>query len=678
MTVLPQGNLNTTALTVPDLYIQIVAPQNAFINGIPTNILGMVGTASWGPTNSPVVIGNLTQYVSNFGPVLTNTFDMGTHVAVACLQYANNFRCVRVSDGTDAAATINIIDTVTSTNITGIILSALYTGTVGNTVSAVISTGTSSTNSTPTFKLTISLPGGVPEIYDNIGGTGQTLWQNMVNAVNLGLSGIRGPSQICVASLGNGIGSLTVGDAGSYTTLPTLSFSGGGGGTGVTATVLAGGLVPTAIAAGGTGYVIGDKITLAGGTNTQPCILQVATVSSGAVATVTVFQAGSYSAIPSNPVAQASTTGSGTGATFTMAWGLIGATITASGTGYTSVPTVTVSTGAGTFTANVGSQNAPKVQSYTLAGGTNGISGVTASTLIGLDTAPRKGMYALRNTGCSVIDLCDHSVSTDWTTIVAYGVSEGSYMIETAPAGQSVATTLTNLQTAGVDSYAISVIVGDWVYWNDPYNNQLRLISPQGFKAGLLTALSPQFSALNQPLNGITGTQTSYAQQTYSNAQLQAIAAARLDVITNPSPGGSFFSFRFGRNASSNAVINGDNYTRMTNYIAYSLNAVMGSYVGQLQSRTTQLNAQTTLSAFLANLQAQNMIGNIAGGPAFQVVIDSSNNPPSQVALGYMVASVKVVYLSVIAYFVINLQGGQSVTIQQNAIASIISCLKNI
>jgi hypothetical protein len=668
MTVIQQGNINSTALSVPDLYIQIVPPQNAFINGIPTNILGMVGIASWGPTNSPTVIGSVSQQIQQFGPISTATFDLGTHVALASLQNANNFRCVRVTDGTDTAATANVIDTVTSTNITGIVLTGFYTGTVGNTIVATVSTGTSSTSSTPTFKLTLVLPNGVPEVFDNIGGTGQTLWTNMVNAVNLGQNGLRGPSQLCVASLANGLGGFTVTTPGSYTTIPTLSFTGGGGGSGATATCLMKGLVPTAIAAAGSGYMIGDTITLAGGTNTLPTILTVATVSGSGVASVTVSQAGSYSAIPSNPVAQASTSGSGSGATFTMAWGILGATITASGSGYTSAPTVVVSSGSGALTALVGSQNAPKITNYTLAGGTNGNSGVTATTLIGSDTAPRKGMYALRNTGCSVVDLCDHSSSTDWSTIAQYGLSEGSYMIETAPAGQSVSTTLTNLQTAGVDSYAISVIVGDWVYWNDPYNTVLRLVSPQPFKAGVLVAQGPQYSALNDTLYGLTGTQTSYANQTYSNAQLQAIAAARLDVITNPSPGGSYFSFRFGRNTSSNVVINGDNYTRMTNYIAYSLNSVMGTFVGQLQSPTEQLAAQTTLQTFLSNLQQQGMIGSVNGGPAFQVVLGPSNNPANRVALGYQQADVKVIYLSVIAYFIINIQGGQSVTIQQLAV----------
>ena len=91
------------------------------------------------------------------------------------------------------------------------------------------------------------------------------------------------------------------------------------------------------VAAGGTGYVVGDQITLAAGANTSPpigapVVLQVATLSGSAVATVTVVSqvmdtpvaspiGGSYFGVQTNPVAQGSTTGVGTGATFNLTQG---------------------------------------------------------------------------------------------------------------------------------------------------------------------------------------------------------------------------------------------------------------------------------------------------------------------------------------------------------------------
>lgn len=87
--------------------------------------------------------------------------------------------------------------------------------------------------------------------------------------------------------------------------------------------------------AGGTGYVVGDIITLPYGASGStpigaPVQLQVATLSGSAVATVTVVpqvlnsspaQGGSYFAVQTGTIAQDTTTGVGTGATFTLTFG---------------------------------------------------------------------------------------------------------------------------------------------------------------------------------------------------------------------------------------------------------------------------------------------------------------------------------------------------------------------
>lgn len=93
-----------------------------------------------------------------------------------------------------------------------------------------------------------------------------------------------------------------------------------------------------AVAAGGTGYAIGDTIALPLGAVTSapigaPVKLLVATLSGSAVATVTVVnqiigsstpQGGSYFSPQTGTIAQDTTTGSGTGATFTLTFGAQG------------------------------------------------------------------------------------------------------------------------------------------------------------------------------------------------------------------------------------------------------------------------------------------------------------------------------------------------------------------
>ena len=59
--------------------------------------------------------------------------------------------------------------------------------------------------------------------------------------------------------------------------------------------------------------------------------------------------------------------------------------------------------------------------------------------MIGTDTAPRKGMYALRSQGCSVAMLADLSDTTTFSTQDAFGLSEGVYMVGTSPVGDTIA-----------------------------------------------------------------------------------------------------------------------------------------------------------------------------------------------------------------------------------------------
>jgi hypothetical protein len=507
MPVVQQGSINTTALIVPDLYVQIVPPSVTLLNGLPTNILGVVGTATWGPTNAPTVIGSMADYARQFGAIQPRLYDMGTAVAAAVLQGANNFRCVRVTDGTDIAASV-------IAQASCITFASKYTGTLGNSAQVIVAAGSAASTS----KVTVTMPGLVPEVFDNIAGSANALWVNMAAAINNGQSGQRGPSQFIIASAGVGI------------TAPTLT-------------------------------------------------------------------------------------------------------------------------------------------TYTLTGGTDGATTITSAVLVGVDTVPRKGMYALRNTNTSIAMLADAFDSTQWSTQIAYGFAEGTYMIMVGPSGDTITNAVTAKSTAGVDAYIAKLLFGDWVYFNDTVNNQVRLISPQGFIAGRLANLSPEQSSLNKPLYGIVGTQKSYQNLVYSSAELALLGQAGIDLITNPIPAGNSFGAHFGHNSSSNAVTNGDNYTRMTNYIAYTLNGGMGLFIGKLQSVTVRRQAAATISAFLEALTGQNMIGSADGTQPYSVQIDNTNNPQNRVALGYMQADVKVRYLSVIEKFIINVEGGQSVTINRQSVA---------
>jgi hypothetical protein len=189
MPIVQQGSINTTALVVPDLYVQIVPPQNLVLNGVPTDVVGIVGTAPWGPIGHPVIVATMSDYATNFGPIIARKYDMGTQIATAVQQGAQNFRCVRVTDGTDAAAQVS----VTGTTFT---FTALYTGSLGNQIVVTLGAGSAA----GTWRLTVALPGLAPEVYDNIAGSGAAFWAALVAAVNQGQGSQRGQSQLVVAS----------------------------------------------------------------------------------------------------------------------------------------------------------------------------------------------------------------------------------------------------------------------------------------------------------------------------------------------------------------------------------------------------------------------------------------------------------------------------------------------
>jgi hypothetical protein len=516
MTIFTLGQTNTAALTVPNVYVAIVPPQITYINGVPSGVLGMVGSATWGPVGAPTTVGSYGEFLTNFGTLQPRRYDLGTAVAVAVQQGCSNMICVRVTDGTDKAASYAL--GYVSPNY-GALLTSRYTGSYGN-ATGIIMGGGSAASST---KLTLTSPGAPPEIFDNILGSGPTFWINLVNAINNG-SGLRGPSQLVVATLG------------SNTSAPIPSY------------------LPTA--------------------------------------------------------------------------------------------------------------------SQTLQSGADGAGGVDTALLLGVDGNVRTGMYALRSKGCSVGILVDCADSTSWSTQVAFALSEGLYMIDCGPAGDTIADAATVKTGAGIDTYAMKILFGDWVYWLDTTNGgQIRLISPTAFSAGLLANLSPEQSSLNKQIQAVVGTQKTASNTQYSQADLQQLAAAGIDVIANPAPGGAYFAPVIGRNASSNAVIHGDNYTRLTNFIASTINTWMGQVVGLLQTPTTRRQAFTMLDQFFFNLWQQGIIGNADGTQPYSIVLNDTNNSPSQVALGYMQANVQVQYQSVIEYMLAEIEGGQSVQITRQAVA---------
>jgi hypothetical protein len=624
MPIFQSGSLNTTALIVPDLYVQVLPPNLLLINGVPTNVIGAVGAATWGPVNQPVDVGggSLVQFASIYGAIQPRKYDLGTFVALAVLQGAQAFTIVRVTDGTDTFATNSI---VTASDLTQQI-------TVGGTAHA--GDVLTETFVGPNLVVTYQMQAG-----DTIQ-TGAVGLANQINAnVILQANGISADTPV------GGVFKL------HYGVQPT-SVSASVTGVGATTTLsnATAGTTPNVNA-----ITFNSIYTGSNGNN------EVVNISNGSavgtwkvVISIPGFVPETFDNIGQNQ---------GTGAIVkgNFVWQQMASAINNGISGIRGKSNL--------LTAVAGTSGAtPTVIQLALTGGTDGYAGITTATMLGVDVTPRTGMYALRNQGCSIGALVDVFDSASWSTQVSFGLFEGIYMMIPGPPSDTLTNATTPLSgtkaVAGIDSYAVKMIFGDWVFWFDPVNNLQRLVSPQGPYCGLLSNLSPQNSTLNKQIFGIIGTQKSATGLNYSDqSDLAALSTAGWDVIANPIPAGNMFGSRMGRNASSNAVIHGDNYTRMTNFIAATLNRTMGIYVGQLQSRRptdkTRAAVKATADAFFQAMLDQGMIDD------FQNVCDLTNNPIPRIALGYLQLDCQVVFLAVVEYFIVNLQGGQSVQINK-------------
>lgn len=630
MPVFLDGQQNLAALTVPGVYGDIILPT-PFIAGTPTNIEGLVGVASWGPLNALIPLSKPTDAAVMIGPPQVRNYDISSYVSAASqVGGAIGFYGVRVSDGTDLAATANI-------QSSALTLTGKYTGTLGNGITYSLQFG-SLANS---FMAIVAFPGFVPEQFNNVVGptpasgsftfTGQPAANDTIT--------IAGSAVTFVASGATGL-QVNIGANLAATLSNLLTFLQGSADTGlVKCTYSLSGSVLTVIAnqTQGTG-------TNAGTGGNALTLAKVATNITVSGATLTG--------------------GIGTWQTF---WTNLANVINNGNAVRGASQCVVASAGVSTAVPVVG-------VTTQLSGGTDGASGVTDATLMGQDIVPRKGMYVLRNSNCDSFTLCDLSTTSFYAAIASFGLSETMLPIQATVKGDSIASALATRINSGVDTPWMWLILGDWPSFFDSFNGLSRLISPAAFGIGIVGNLSPQQSPLNKPLQGISSTQRATLGQTYSDTELSQINTGGIDTILPPnsSPGGYYYSFATGRNASSNTAANGVEYTRMTNFLIRAAQSkAAGSFIGKLQSiqpnDQTRAQAKALFDGFSAQLASPEVGLGINGqgmiDAPWLVQCDLSNNPPNLQALGYLFLYWQVRYLNVVRYFVVKFQGGGNVSV---------------
>jgi len=270
----------------------------------------------------------------------------------------------------------------------------------------------------------------------------------------------------------------TAAGVGNYTSVVSVAISAPttAGGVQATATVSMGN-GPATITSGGTGYTVGDILTMVGGTLATGFptagTYTVATVSGGVVTSVTTTNFSQYTVLPTNPVS--TTGGTGTGCTLNILYNAGSVfNITNAGSGYVEQPTVSFSGGGGSGAA---------------AYATVGTNSVVTSLGGALRLANAGGLgFQVGNAGTATVNY-----------LSAQGSSAGNAVLLSAAGSDSnIAVRFSSLGTSSVS-----------VFTNNSGQEQLRVahtasavnyVQVTGAATGGLLVVSAQGSDANIPL----------------------------------------------------------------------------------------------------------------------------------------------------------------------------------
>lgn len=218
-------NFNPNQLNVPGLYVVIKNPPG-FIKGAQSQSCFIEGTASFGKVNVLTTVGSIDELTQNYLGVqaasYADPYDLVTAAQIALAQAGEDetqsgttLILNRISDGTDAAATINLPDTTGGTPLNFASSTMRSTGSGGNGTTVTIS---ASATKTGAFRVDIFHPVLGAERFDNIvGGSAGVFANNFIAAINNGQGSLRARSNIIKAASTGSTGTSLNPAPGTYT-----------------------------------------------------------------------------------------------------------------------------------------------------------------------------------------------------------------------------------------------------------------------------------------------------------------------------------------------------------------------------------------------------------------------------------------------------------------------------
>ena len=629
--IITSGGLNIPALTADDAYVQVVAPPN-FITGVPTDVIGVVGTASWGPVGVPVHLGSGNDAVQNFGAMsaasLTDPYDLATDLFLAFGQSSSQATlegwAVRVSDGSDTAASASVASAITATPATATVAGTL---TVGDTLQ-LTATSTAISGSPVTVTYTTKA-----------GDTPTTMAAGLVTLLNANAALVAVGVYASAAA-----GVITI--YWPSTVSPTIVWSKNVGGSATETITIgsgspgAGNVAITALYTGSLGNQATVTVAAATAANTYNVTL---TPPTGLPEVYTSLPGAGFGIALANAINKGQNASRGPSNNFkaTVTYPAVGA------------PTPGIST---------------------FSGGTDGRAGVTTATMIGnVATSPPTGLISLGNLNppVGIVWMTGVTDPAAPASLLTFNQMFGSSSLHSLTSNLSVSAAISAANTCAVADPS-HAYVKDWIYFFDSVNGVQRLVPETAVVGGNWATLGPQQSPGNKPVNLVLGTERNNPQTgslPYSISDIGMLETAGIMTITNPIPRGRVFGNRHGQSSSLQSVTKPLEYWRMTMYLARSAASFIGQYVDEEQSQSPddpiraafKLQSNQFLKALRGTGQIDGFLVTCAFSSSPSAQPGLGMNTPSSVAQHYLFALWQVTYLSSIRFFVLSLQGGTTV-----------------
>jgi hypothetical protein len=290
------GGLNGILKAVAGVVTSALVNLSSDVTGVLGITNGGTGTST-APTYGQMLVGN-----ASGGYILVATSSLGFSGAGSSPWAASgssiSYTAGSVGIGTTSASALLTID---STSTTGTIL-RISNGSAGAHIFDLLSTGSGNTSGAGRLDI-FDLTSNAARL--SIAANGNIGIGTTSPASNLSVLG----SFYLTGGIGLGAVNTQSGTLNGWKPSWGILYSNGG--------------APTAA---GSNYAVGDTITLNANCSVNPAI-SVASVSGSGITGYNVQSVGNCVSIPSNPVSQSSTSGSGSGGTFTLSWGPIAAAL---------------------------------------------------------------------------------------------------------------------------------------------------------------------------------------------------------------------------------------------------------------------------------------------------------------------------------------------------------------